>query len=185
MALASPCQIVLKYPIVTSTGSPRDTRRARSTSTPHRISRRVVQPAGSRPGRPNVSLSLLEHGVRARGSSSLSIADGSRTIFLARAGRGQWRCEPVDVPGREHDDSTAAISRADRARGKMRVHGPRERFVAVVDPELPAGHEDHVRRDQAAARARGFVEQIAADRLDPARLQSSAAGPEMRSGRRR
>ena len=34
IAFASPCQIVLKYPIVTSTGSRRDTRRARSTSTP-------------------------------------------------------------------------------------------------------------------------------------------------------
>jgi hypothetical protein len=38
MALASPCHIVLKYPIVTSTGSRRDTRRARSTGTPYRIS---------------------------------------------------------------------------------------------------------------------------------------------------
>ena len=127
--------------------------------------RRVVQPQDGDGDTDRVA-EVLEDAF-AREAAHGVLADGSRTIFLARAGAATAR-ESVDVPGREHDDSAAAISRADE-RGKMRVHGPRERFVAGRS-ELPAGHEDDVRR-VGQPRDRGFVEQIAADRLDAVRFQ--------------
>ena len=107
--------------------------------------------------------------MRSRAEAAHGVLADRRGRIAPRASRrGRRRREPVDVAGRERDDAAAAIASAHQRR-QIRVHRPGERLVAGR-AELPAGHVDDVRR-VGQPRDGGFVEQVAADRLDAVRLQ--------------
>ncbi len=113
-----------------------------------------------------VSTEILKHAFATQAAHRV-FANRRRQIVFARTAAAV-RNETVHISRGECDDTASAVAGAHQRR-QVRVHGPCEWFVADGS-ELAAGHEDDVWRVGQTSK-RGFVEQIAANRLDAVCLE--------------
>ena len=107
------------------------------------------------------SAQILEDPLAAQATHRV-LSDRLRRILFRRSAAGDGR-EPVDVPGREGNDTTLAVLECDQPRQKA-VHGPSLRLHARR-PEFHREHGDHVGHFGKMIEC-GGLEQITPDRFD-------------------